>query len=57
MSIEKKIPNHPSDIIFKTMLFLQLWSINSKRRDQEGLCWMINELRELYSASRANNRS
>jgi hypothetical protein len=55
MSIEKKIPNHPSDIIFKTMLFLQLWSINSKRRDQEGLCWMINELRELYSASRASN--
>jgi hypothetical protein len=38
LSIEKKVPNHPCDVIFKTMLFLQLWSINSKTIDQEGIC-------------------
>jgi hypothetical protein len=55
LTIEKKVPNHPSDVIFKTMLFLQLWSINSKTRDQKGLCRMINELRELYSAMRPSS--
>jgi hypothetical protein len=47
LTIEKKVPNQLSNLIFKTMLFLQLWSINPKT-----LCWMINEPRELYSAMR-----
>jgi hypothetical protein len=36
MTIERKFINHPSAIIFKTMIFLQLRSINSKTRDQAG---------------------
>jgi hypothetical protein len=54
MTIEKKFINHPSAIIFKTMIFLQLWSINSKTRDQAGICWMINQLREIYVSTRWN---
>jgi hypothetical protein len=36
------------------MTFLQLWSINSRTRDQAGICWMINQLREIYVATRWN---
>jgi hypothetical protein len=54
LTIEIKFPNHPADIIYKMTIFLQLWSKHSKSRDQEGLCWMINELRELYFSARSS---
>jgi hypothetical protein len=38
LAIEKMVLNHPSDVIFKSMVFLQLWSINSRTSDKEGIC-------------------
>jgi hypothetical protein len=54
LTIEKKVIAHLADVIFKTMIFLQLWSINSKTRDKAGLCWMINEPRDIYSTMRSS---
>jgi hypothetical protein len=37
------------------MMFLQLCT--SRTSDKEGICWLINSLRELYSASRDTSSS
>jgi hypothetical protein len=42
--------NHPADLIYKIIIFLQLWSIKFKSLEKEGLSWMVRELRELYVA-------
>jgi hypothetical protein len=52
LTIEKKVINHPANVIFKTALFLQLWSGMAKTGDREGLRWLENKLRELYAAVR-----
>jgi hypothetical protein len=50
LTIEKKVINHPADIIYKTVIFLQLWRPKFKGLEREGLVWMESELRELYSS-------
>jgi hypothetical protein len=42
--------NHPADIIYKTVIFLQLWRPMFKGLEREGLVWMERELRELYAS-------
>jgi hypothetical protein len=50
LAIEKKTIANPADIIFKIIIFLQLWSLRCKPREKEGLSWIARELRELYAA-------
>jgi hypothetical protein len=50
LTIERKVISHPADIIFKTIIFLQLWRPKFKDREREGLSWMERELRELYAS-------
>jgi hypothetical protein len=50
LTIEKKVINHPADIIYKTVIFLQLWRPKFKGLERERLVWMESELRELYSS-------
>ena len=45
LTIESKTLSHPADIIYKTIIFLQLWKLNTKAQDKEGLDWMTSELR------------
>ena len=49
LAIEKKTVNHPADIIFKTMIFLQAWIPPLKSQDKEGARWLVAKLRELHS--------
>ncbi|KAK1693140.1 hypothetical protein QYE76_009837 [Lolium multiflorum] len=55
LTIERKIINHPADVLYKIVILLQLWSTKFKGRDKEGLTWMANELRELYASMRPRN--
>ena len=48
LAIEKKTISNPADIIYKPIIFLQLWSLKFKSRENEGLSWMARELRDLY---------
>jgi hypothetical protein len=48
LAIEKKVISNPADIIYKIIIFLQLWSPKYKSREREGLSWMAQELRKLY---------
>ena len=48
LTIESKTLSHPADIIYKTIIFLQLWKLNTKAQDKEGLDWMASELRAVY---------
>jgi hypothetical protein len=57
LTIEKKVINHPANVIFKTAIFLQLWTVKAKESDQEGLRWLENKLRELYAAVRPGHTS
>lgn len=50
LAIEKKTISNPADIIYKTIIFLQLWSLKFKSREKEGLSWMARKLKELYVA-------
>jgi hypothetical protein len=52
LAIEKKIIANPADIVYKIIIFLQLWSLKCKSREKEGLSWMARELRELYASLR-----
>jgi hypothetical protein len=47
--IEKKVMNHPANIIYKIVI-LQLWSLKLRAIEKEGLNWMAQELRVLYAA-------
>jgi hypothetical protein len=49
--------DHPTNIIFKTSFFLQLWTVKARPSDREGLMWLISELRELYAFARPRNPS
>jgi hypothetical protein len=57
LSIESKIIWHPADVIFKTLMFLQLWVPTAKAKDQASLRWLISELRKLYATIAPNDRS
>jgi hypothetical protein len=57
LTIEKKVMNHPANIIFKTCIFLQLWTVKAKAGDMEDLIWLASEPRELYASVRPINPS
>jgi hypothetical protein len=57
LTIEKKVINHPANVIFKTAIFIQLWSGKAKPSDRDGLRWLENKLRELYTAVRPEHTS
>jgi hypothetical protein len=50
LTIERKVINHPTNIIYKTVIFLQLWRPKFKGMERKGLNWMERELRELYAS-------
>ena len=52
LAIEKKVIHHPTDILFKTLIFLQLWIPTLKSSDQEGVRWLISELKQTHLACR-----
>jgi hypothetical protein len=49
LSIESKLIKHPADIIFKTLMFLQLWTPTARSRDQPSLRWLSDELKKLHA--------
>jgi hypothetical protein len=49
LSIESKLIKHPADVIFKTLVFLQLWTPAAKPRDQPSLRWLSVELKKLHA--------
>jgi hypothetical protein len=49
LSIELKLIKHPADIIFKTLVFLQLWTPSARSRDQPSLRWLSVELKKLHA--------
>jgi hypothetical protein len=51
MTIESKFMNHPANIIFKTMLFLQMWMPLAKPLDRPWIEHAIVELKLLHAAS------
>jgi hypothetical protein len=55
LSIESKIIRHPSDVIYKTLVFLQLWVPTAKAKDQASLRWLICELRRIHASSAPND--
>lgn len=57
LTIEKKVINLPANVILKTAIFLQLWTVKAKASDREGLRWLENKLRELYAAVRLGHTS
>jgi hypothetical protein len=50
LAIESKLINHPADLIFKTLVFLQLWTPAARHRDQANLRWLSAELKKLHAA-------
>jgi hypothetical protein len=45
LTIEKKVLNHPADIIYKNVIFLEFWSLKFKAMEKQNLNWMARELR------------
>ena len=52
MTIEKKFPNHPADVIFKCHLFLQMWTPLWKHRDAERMSETMEKIRSTLLAAR-----
>ena len=52
LSIQAKLINQPADVIYKTIIFLQLWTLNAKAQDRDELERMVGELRLLHAANK-----
>ena len=50
LAIEGIIPKHPSDLVFKIVMFLQRWAQLSKEQDKVVLQDMAGGLKAIYSA-------
>ena len=48
LAMEAKVLRHPSDLVFKLSMFLQMWAGLSKARDREALQAMASELKAIY---------
>ena len=48
LAIEGIVPRHPSDLIFKTMMFLQVWAGLAKVQDNAALQVLTSGLKEIY---------
>ena len=57
LSIEHKIIKHPADIIYKTLIFLQLWCLNAKPVDRSRLGELVGRLKLLYTSNRPSRSS
>jgi hypothetical protein len=57
LTIESKLMKHPANIIFKSMLFLQLWTPLAKTPDRPGLRTVATQLRLLHAAHAPNAQS
>jgi hypothetical protein len=53
LAIESRVMRHPADVIFKTMLFLQLWLPLARPLDRGWIRGMTHELKLLHAASLA----
>lgn len=49
-TIDSLFVRQPADVIFKTLIFLQLWAIGAKQQDREEVHCLASELRTLYSS-------
>jgi hypothetical protein len=43
LSIERKCIKHPTDVLYKSIIFLQQWSLKASAKDKEELSWMASE--------------
>ena len=50
LAMEAKVLRHPSDLIYKFFMFLQLWASLSKERDRDVLQAMAGALKAIYSS-------
>ena len=50
LTIDAVLPKHPSDVIFKMSMFIQVWANLAKEQDKEALLLMTNGLKEIYRA-------
>jgi hypothetical protein len=50
LTMESKLINHPAVNIFKTMLFVQLWSLLAKPQDRPCLKGVASMLKQLHAA-------
>jgi hypothetical protein len=49
LTIESKLIRQPADIIFKTIIFLQLWSPSAKPQDKASILELISRLRRTHA--------
>ena len=52
LSIERRIIKHPADVIYKTLIFLQLWCLNAKDKDRPRLEALVGKLKLFYTNNR-----
>ena len=57
ITIEKKFPNHPADMIFKCHLFLQMWTPLGKERDAERMTEAMERIKSIQTRARQNMTS
>ena len=50
LTIDAVVPKHPSDVIFKMAMFIQVWASLAKEQDKEALLLLTNGLKEIYRA-------
>jgi hypothetical protein len=51
MTIESRFMKHPANIIFKTMLFLQMWTPLARPLDRPWINHAVAELKLLHDAT------
>jgi hypothetical protein len=49
LTLESKLICQPADILFKTIIFLQLWCPSTKHQDKEGIQELIRQLRRTHA--------
>jgi hypothetical protein len=50
-SIEAKFPKHPANVVFKTIIFLQLWRPLAKEKVHAMLDEAVAKLKDIYNKS------
>ena len=50
LTIDAVVPKHPSDVIYKMCMFIQVWANLAKVQDKEALLLMSSGLKEIYHA-------
>jgi hypothetical protein len=49
--IEAKFPKHPANVVFKTIIFLQLWRPLAKEKVHSMLDEAVAKLKDIYNKS------